>query len=102
MLCRRARSSRSLRGGIFSHAAELLEIFGIEDMRLDPALKRVALAGNGVPRLVKAVVAFVVAMRVRWRSAARDATDCGECPARQNARIRPCFQVIHDLFDGDD
>ena len=71
-------------------------------MRADPLLERRALAGDGVPALVKAVVTLVVTMSIGREGPSGNAANCGQRPAWQNAGVWPGFEVVHDLFHGDD
>src|SRR5882724_3836589 len=84
------------------NAAKFLEVPGIEDVRLNPSLKSGALARDFVPRLIKTVVTFVVAVCIRWRRAARNTTNRGNRPARKDASVGPGLQVVDNFFDGDD
>src|SRR6185312_8357383 len=60
-----------LRPAFGMDAQEALEVFGVQDVALDPRAERVAIARDRIPRQIEAVVALVVTVRVGRRGAAR-------------------------------
>src|SRR6516225_8264338 len=95
-------SANPWRRGFFDNTSEVFEIRGVHDMPRDPLLECVALARDGVPGLVEAVVSLVVTMRIGRESATRNAAYGSQSPIWQDAGVWPGFEIVHDLFHSGD
>ena len=70
-----------------------------QHVTLHPGEERIALARDGVPCLVEAVVARVIALRIGRKRAARNLDDVANRPVRQYHRIEAAApEIIHDLL----
>src|SRR5215471_853065 len=94
--------SSSIGRGRLQTLAKLREIFGPENVPLDPGLKAPSLAGNRVPLLVEGVVARIIALRVRGERAAIHQTHSRDGPGGKHERVRRRIQLVHDFFHGYD
>src|SRR5258708_35882508 len=72
---------------------------GLQDIGLHPSEEAVAIARDGVPRLVVGVVTFVVAMGVRGMRAAGNDGNGRHRPTRQDPTVRDAgVEVFDDLL----